>query len=129
MIASPVVTSVSHATRPTGSWARMASRMESEIWSAILSGWPSVTDSDVKRWRPLRLMRVELLCCAGASRKAGRSTQIFRDLLGLSEEARRRRHGRRRLSNPANITAFEGLEQHALVRARPYRAGPAGSTG
>ena len=27
----------------------MASRIPSEIWSAILSGWPSVTDSEVKR--------------------------------------------------------------------------------
>src|ERR671932_2403344 len=44
---SPVVSSVSHATRPIGSSARMASRMASETWSAILSGWPSVTDSDV----------------------------------------------------------------------------------
>src|SRR5690348_1837826 len=26
-----------------------ASRMASEIWSAILSGWPSVTDSEVNR--------------------------------------------------------------------------------
>ena len=40
--------------------------MESEIWSAILSGCPSVTDSDVNRWRPLRLMRVELLHAARA---------------------------------------------------------------
>ena len=31
-----------------GSSARMASRTASEIWSAILSGWPSVTDSEVK---------------------------------------------------------------------------------
>src|SRR4051794_9102264 len=45
----PVVTSVSQATRPIGSSVRTASRIESEIWSAILSGWPSVTDSDVKR--------------------------------------------------------------------------------
>src|SRR4029450_8246489 len=30
-----------------------ASRMVSEIWSAILSGWPSVTDSEVKRWDAL----------------------------------------------------------------------------
>src|SRR6266446_4299274 len=44
----PVVISVSQATRPAGSSARTASRTESEIWSAILSGWPSVTDSDVK---------------------------------------------------------------------------------
>src|SRR3954447_17697365 len=55
-MARPVVTSVSQATRLTGSCVRMASRMESEIWSAILSGCPSVTDSDVKRCRPLRLM-------------------------------------------------------------------------
>src|SRR5262249_11027035 len=45
---SPVVISVSQATRPSGSSARTASSTESEIWSAILSGWPSVTDSDVK---------------------------------------------------------------------------------
>jgi len=34
----PVVTSVSQATRPIGSWLRTASRTLSEIWSAILSG-------------------------------------------------------------------------------------------
>src|ERR1700716_4093126 len=43
-----VVISVSQATRPMGSSLRTASRTESEIWSAILSGWPSVTDSEVK---------------------------------------------------------------------------------
>src|SRR3954469_5903654 len=43
----PVVISVSHATRAVGSFFRTASRTESEIWSAILSGWPSVTDSEV----------------------------------------------------------------------------------
>src|SRR3954468_19298032 len=46
----PVFTRVSHATRPFGSAARTASRTPSEIWSAILSGWPSVTDSDVNRY-------------------------------------------------------------------------------
>ena len=45
----PVVTIVSTATRLWGSWASIASRIESEIWSQILSGCPSVTDSDVKR--------------------------------------------------------------------------------
>ena len=44
----PVVISVSQATRPVGSSLRTASRTASETWSAILSGWPSVTDSDVK---------------------------------------------------------------------------------
>src|SRR6478752_7166651 len=45
----PVLTSVSHATRPYGSSARTASSTPSEIWSAILSGCPSVTDSEVNR--------------------------------------------------------------------------------
>ena len=45
----PVVTSVSAATREVLSCARMASRIPSEIWSATLSGWPSETDSEVKR--------------------------------------------------------------------------------
>src|SRR5580704_1440600 len=44
----PVVTSTSQATLPVGSSASTASRTASEIWSAILSGCPSVTDSDVK---------------------------------------------------------------------------------
>src|SRR5947208_5860864 len=43
----PVVISVSQATRPSGSSARTASSTESEIWSATLSGCPSVTDSEV----------------------------------------------------------------------------------
>src|SRR5919197_1847471 len=45
----PVVISVSQATRPFGSSASTASRTVSEIWSATLSGCPSVTDSEVKR--------------------------------------------------------------------------------
>src|SRR5487761_277433 len=49
MTTRPVVTSVSQATRPIGSSFITASRMASEIWSAILSGWPSVTDSEVNR--------------------------------------------------------------------------------
>src|SRR5690606_37190741 len=48
-IATPVLTMVSQATRAPLSWARMASRTASEIWSAILSGWPSETDSEVNR--------------------------------------------------------------------------------
>ena len=32
-------------------FTQAASRMASEIWSAILSGWPSVTDSEVNRKR------------------------------------------------------------------------------
>src|SRR5437868_15222755 len=48
---SPVVSSVSQATRAWLSCSKMASRMPSEIWSAILSGWPIETDSLVNRYR------------------------------------------------------------------------------
>src|ERR1019366_9119876 len=47
----PVQVRVSQATRLVESSCRQASRMASEIWSAILSGWPSVTDSEVNRKR------------------------------------------------------------------------------
>ena len=43
-----VVTSVSQATRASGSTLRNASTTVSEILSATLSGWPSDTLSDVK---------------------------------------------------------------------------------
>src|SRR5436190_2359400 len=46
-IAMPVVHMLSHATRLYGSCSNMPSRTASLIWSHILSGWPSVTDSDV----------------------------------------------------------------------------------
>ncbi len=49
IMTKPVLSRVSQATRPFWSCSRTASRTASEIWSAILSGWPSVTDSDVKR--------------------------------------------------------------------------------
>src|SRR3982751_4529536 len=58
---SPVVVAVSHATRASGSSLTIASRIASEIWSHILSGWPSVTDSDVKRYWAASTMLVMLL--------------------------------------------------------------------
>ena len=54
--AMPVVTMVSQATRLFESWASMASKMPSEIWSAILSGWPSVTLSEVKSISPINCL-------------------------------------------------------------------------
>src|SRR5258708_6297141 len=51
MTTRPVQVRVSQATRLAGSSRRQASRMASEIWSAILSGCPSVTDSEVNRKR------------------------------------------------------------------------------
>src|SRR6266568_2343217 len=44
----PVVIRLSHGTRPIGLSVSTAAKTAIEIWSAILSGWPSVTDSDVK---------------------------------------------------------------------------------
>ena len=43
-----MVQAVSHATRPIGSSFRIASSTASLIWSHILSGCPSVTDSEVR---------------------------------------------------------------------------------
>src|SRR5437870_4304645 len=66
MTATRVVTSVSQATRPFGSCFITSSRTESEIWSAILSGWPSVTDSDVNRkLRKASLKLILLQICGG----------------------------------------------------------------
>ena len=45
----PVVQVVSQATRAYGSLVKISLRIASEIWSQILSGCPSVTDSDVKK--------------------------------------------------------------------------------
>src|SRR5712692_1296155 len=66
--ATPVVTSVSQATRPLGSCLMTSSRTASEIWSAILSGWPSVTDSDVnKKLRKASLKLILLRDLSGDS--------------------------------------------------------------
>src|SRR2546423_6612412 len=57
----PVVVAASQATLAPGSSLTIASRIASEIWSHILSGWPSVTDSDVKRYWAASTMLVMLL--------------------------------------------------------------------
>ena len=46
---TPVVVAVSQATLDMGSFSRSASSIASDIWSHILSGCPSVTDSDVNK--------------------------------------------------------------------------------
>src|SRR5437763_939131 len=73
----PVVISVSHATRPLGSSVSTASSTASEIWSATLSGCPSVTDSEVKRnsrpaIRRIRLLDLEKRVEGAAVARAGR---------------------------------------------------------
>ena len=62
------MTSVSQATLLIGSSASAASRMVSEIWSAILSGWPSVTDSEVKRCEVLSFWSSAAFQVVGAGR-------------------------------------------------------------
>jgi hypothetical protein len=49
MMTTPVLQIVSHATRDDGSRVRQASTTASEIVSQSLSGWDSVTPSDVNR--------------------------------------------------------------------------------
>src|ERR1700745_2846100 len=68
--ASPGFASFQHATRPVGSSRSTASRTPSEIWSATLSGWPSVTDSEVNRYSlsGSRLMPEGLRFSSGACR-------------------------------------------------------------
>src|SRR3954454_9893922 len=64
---SPAVSSVSRATRLVGSPASSASRTVSLIWSAILSGCPSVTDSEVKSRPATCVLPVPCSCWCGAS--------------------------------------------------------------
>src|ERR1700758_318739 len=49
-ITCPVVTSVSQATLLCGSNAKKLSIKASDIWSATLSGCPSLTDSEVNKY-------------------------------------------------------------------------------
>src|SRR5580704_17533154 len=88
----PVLTSVSHATRPVGSSASTASSTPSEIWSAILSGCPSVTDSDVNRyslsescWLIFARARSKVVVSLGTAPKPGKS----RSRRGFSRPPRR----------------------------------------
>src|SRR5512137_2758468 len=46
---NPVLVATSQATRLIGSCSKHESRTASAIWSQILSGWPSVTDSEVNK--------------------------------------------------------------------------------
>ena len=66
-ITMPVLTRVSQATRALVSCCRMASSTASEIWSAILSGWPSETDSEVNSFAMFgsRFVRVIALAITG----------------------------------------------------------------
>src|SRR6185369_2750655 len=70
-------TSVSAATREVLSCFRIASSTASEIWSATLSGWPSETDSEVKR-------NSLIVCFEFASKKGLQGYQMSRFLMSLA---------------------------------------------
>ena len=60
----------------------IASRIASLIWSHILSGWPSVTDSDVNRYSAAsRIVVIRLLLLRGEGSQAPGSHS-----LGLEDE-------------------------------------------
>src|SRR3954447_6456644 len=82
----PVVQSTSQATRPSRSSASTASSTPSEIWSATLSGCPSVTDSDENRNS----------LTAGTLPAATGATRWLSLLRGLARHQARKRIQRRR---------------------------------
>src|SRR6478736_7550518 len=86
---SPVVTRVSTATRPFGSAARIASRMLSEIWSQILSGCPSVTDSDVNRRSSVIMLQIGRVpapvCPRERTEPPTRASERHRSLLDVAQ--------------------------------------------
>ena len=58
---NPVVTVVSQATLACGSFSKSASNIASDIWSHILSGCPSVTDSEVNKCFAIKVPSYYLL--------------------------------------------------------------------
>src|SRR5215204_2647686 len=84
----PVVISVSQATRPVGSPSRTASRTASETWSAILSGWPSVTDSDVNENSRAAMWPPSVPGSVGSSQRQVQPHPLQRDRLLLLGDRR-----------------------------------------
>ncbi len=94
MKASPVVTRVSQATRPVGSSRMTASRTASEIWSAILSGCPSVTDSEVKKCLSVLQHAIDSLRRIGGPSETAKPS-ISRPEASKASRRNRRRYARR----------------------------------
>src|SRR5699024_1905079 len=91
-MATPVLTKASTATRASGSSLMMASSTASEIWSAILSGWPSDTDSEVKIVYSLMVMSpftcgalCTFGCCNGAKRVQQNYVPVFENRYAKQE--------------------------------------------
>src|SRR5580658_3744027 len=51
--------------------------MASETWSAILSGWPSVTDSEVNKKRSLNLEKLLPTCTNRPGHTAGPGRMVY----------------------------------------------------
>src|SRR5207344_373008 len=128
-ITRPVVTSVSQATRHSGSTARIASRTASEILSASLSGWPSVTDSEEKRYA--RLIAGEhssgsrrLRRGAGSVRGVATGRALDGEQLGEAVADRGRQLGLGPLAH-ADVLAVGGQDRGAIgVRTEPRAFAP-----
>src|SRR3954470_5332709 len=103
----PVVTNVSTATRLLGSSVSSASRIVSLIWSAILSGCPSVTDSEVNR-RPVTAPRYPPVETAVSGRLPPGPDPVPDDV--RESRLRPARHGGR---------GAVALEHHRLVVGTP----------
>src|SRR5215210_6723921 len=113
----PVFTSVSQATRPVGSSAMTASSTPSEIWSATLSGWPSVTDSEVNRyslsesgWVVIRRGRVHMARGSSVGNHH-RAVPHPRRGAGAHDDARRAAGG-------ARARGLQPLQRAGAARAR-----------
>src|SRR5439155_11140229 len=107
----PVVISVSQATRPPRSSVRTASRTVSEVWSATLSGCPSVTDSDVKRNSRTAIRRRTLLDLEEDVEGA----RVARAAAPRRERAQRRQVGSHLRRDGRAAEAGEGLDRRNRV--------------
>src|SRR5205085_2634238 len=116
-----VVVAASAATRLKGSCARMASSTASDTWSHSLSGWPSVTDSEVKSRRG-EFIKVLLMCpppkTAGTAPAQGLTCRfLHRGGAARSACGREDASGGRGLVDEARQVAERGVAlQHLFAR-------------
>src|SRR5262245_54864888 len=129
----PVFASDSQATRLSGSFSSSASRIASEIWSHILSGCPSDTDSEVKRKSLSGLGSLLGLDAAEPDERFPSAASRLKSLNGAGPEKQAEPPGGRPSSRAgATVAALfvlvetaldqlaEGVEH--LFRLRPLRA-------
>src|SRR6202022_339448 len=119
MTTRPVAVRVSQATRLAGSSDRQASRMASEIWSASLSGWPSVTDSDVKRVGP-GAPRLAITCALPPPDKVPTPASEAPQWPQPRRQGRRGQGAARVAGNPRSLRSlFPGAEVALLLLGKP----------